>query len=224
MPLPSWTTSMSPSDLRRMPLSWFLPKTRGFPCSSCRTCSLRASRSVRLNQAPSLKMLQFWRISTKAEPLCAAACFSVSFRCAWKTSTLRATKVASAPMAREMGLKGRSTEPKGVDLVFLLNSDVGEHGLYGGENGIVAAARTPADFLVGLEVFFGERRYGRQCGSAHCLSLRDGENHEWPAIAPRLSHRLETAATPSQDSSTAGCKKRSPPLGMTSCADANWVI
>src|SRR5271154_6200350 len=89
--------------------------------------SLRASRSVRLNHAPSLKMLQFCRISTNAEPLCAAACFSVSFKCDWKTSTERATKVASAPMASEMGLNGRSTEPNGVDLAFLPISDVGEY-------------------------------------------------------------------------------------------------
>src|ERR1700686_5348878 len=91
------------------------------------TCSLRASRSVSENQAPSLKMLQFCRISTNAEPLCAAACFSVSFRCDWKTSTERATKVASAPIAKESGLNGRSTEPNGVDFVFLLNSEVGEY-------------------------------------------------------------------------------------------------
>ncbi len=45
--------------------------------------------------------------------------------------------------------------------IFALDAELGEHGLYGGENGIVAAAGTPADFLVGLEVFFGERRYGR---------------------------------------------------------------
>jgi len=29
-----WTTSMSPSDVRRIPLSRFLPNTRGLPCSS----------------------------------------------------------------------------------------------------------------------------------------------------------------------------------------------
>jgi len=40
-------------------LSRFLPKTMGLPCSSWRTCSLRASRSVSENHAPSLKMLQF---------------------------------------------------------------------------------------------------------------------------------------------------------------------
>jgi len=44
--------------------------------------SSRTSFSVRLFQVPSLKMLQFWRISRNAEPLCAAAFFSVSFRCA----------------------------------------------------------------------------------------------------------------------------------------------
>ena len=62
-----------------------------------------------------------------AEPLWVAACFSVSFRCPWKTSTERATKVASEPIASDIGLKGRSTDPKGVDFVFLLNSEVGEY-------------------------------------------------------------------------------------------------
>ena len=47
----------------------FLPKTRGLPCSSWITCSLRASFSVIVSQAPSLKILQFCRISTKADPL-----------------------------------------------------------------------------------------------------------------------------------------------------------
>ena len=45
----------------------------------------------------------------------------------WKTSTERATNVASAPMAREIGLNGRSVVPKGVDLVFLPISEVGEY-------------------------------------------------------------------------------------------------
>ena len=48
-------------------------------------------------------------------------------RCCWKTSTERATNVASAPMASEMGLNGRSAVPKGVDFVFLPISDVGEY-------------------------------------------------------------------------------------------------
>ena len=46
---------------------------------------------------------------------------------AWKTSTERATNVASAPIARPSGLNGRSAVPKGVDLVFLPNSEVGEY-------------------------------------------------------------------------------------------------
>ena len=95
----------------RMPLSLFLPKTRGWPCSSAIVWSSRTSFSVSASQAPSLKMLQFWRISTKAVPWCAAAFRSTAFRCGWKTSTERATKVASAPSASESGLKGRSTEP-----------------------------------------------------------------------------------------------------------------
>ena len=38
-----------------------------------------------------------------------------------------ATKVASAPIARLIGLSGISTEPKGEDLVFLPSSLVGEY-------------------------------------------------------------------------------------------------
>src|ERR1700683_1170730 len=91
------------------------------------TCSLRASFSVRSNHAPSLKILQFCKISTKAAPLCAAACFNVSRRCDWKTSTERATNVASDPIASEIGLNGRSAEPYGVDLDFLPTSDVGAY-------------------------------------------------------------------------------------------------
>ena len=41
------------------------------------------------------------------------------------------------------------------DEVFALDAEVGEDGLDGGEDGVVAAAGAPADFLVGLEVFFG---------------------------------------------------------------------
>ena len=89
--------------------------------------SLRASFSVRSNHAPSLKMLQFCRISMKAEPMCAAAFLSVSFRCSWKTSTVRATNEVSAPIARPSGLNGRSAVPYGVDFVFLPNSEVGEY-------------------------------------------------------------------------------------------------
>src|SRR5436190_206933 len=66
-----------------------------------------------------------WEI--RAVLLCAAACFSVSFRCPWKTSTERATNVASDPMAKETGLNGRSNDPKGVDFAFLLSSEVGEY-------------------------------------------------------------------------------------------------
>ncbi len=45
--------------------------------------------------------------------------------------------------------------------IFTLDAEFRKNGLHGGEDGVVAAAGTPADFLVSLEVFFGERRYGR---------------------------------------------------------------
>ena len=108
---PAEVTTCSSIPLMRIPLSRFLPKTRGLPCSSRIVWSSLTSLSVRFSQAPSLKMLQFWRISMKAVPLCAAARRKTALRCGWKTSTDRATNVASAPSASEAGLKGRSTEP-----------------------------------------------------------------------------------------------------------------
>jgi hypothetical protein len=42
-------------------------------------------------------------------------------------SWVRATKEASAPMARLIGLKGWSIEPNGVDFVTLPTSLVGEY-------------------------------------------------------------------------------------------------
>ena len=72
-------------------------------------------------------MLQFCSTSTNAAPWCAAAFLSTAFRCGWKTSTERATNVASAPRASESGLKGRSTEPYGVDFAFFPTSEVGEY-------------------------------------------------------------------------------------------------
>src|ERR671923_231880 len=60
-------------------------------------------------------MLQFWKISTKAAPLCSAAFRSTSVEPFLSVSMQRATKVASAPSAIEIGLKGWSSEPIGVD-------------------------------------------------------------------------------------------------------------
>src|SRR6202041_1191394 len=45
---------------------------------------------------------------------------------------------------------------------FLGDFQVGENHLHGGKDGGVAAARTPADFLVGLKIFFGVNwQFGR---------------------------------------------------------------
>ena len=51
----------------------------------------------------------------------------VSATCFFSTSTVRATKVASAPSASATGLNGWSSEPNGVDLVTLPSSLVGEY-------------------------------------------------------------------------------------------------
>ena len=47
--------------------------------------------------------------------------------CFWNESTVRAMKLASAPMATPMGLAGFSMEPSGLDLVRLPISEVGEY-------------------------------------------------------------------------------------------------
>ena len=76
---------------------------------------------------PSLKTLQFWNTSTKLAPPCSWARRNVSCMCARSMSWVRATNVASAPSATEIGLNGASIEPSGVDLVTLPDSDVGEY-------------------------------------------------------------------------------------------------
>ena len=47
--------------------------------------------------------------------------------CFLSVSTVRATKLASAPSASETGLNGWSCEPNGVDFVTLPSSLVGEY-------------------------------------------------------------------------------------------------
>ena len=48
-------------------------------------------------------------------------------RCWRSLSSVRATKVASAPSANAIGLNGWSTDPNGVDFVTLPSSEVGEY-------------------------------------------------------------------------------------------------
>ena len=103
------------------------PKRTGSPCSSRTTAVSRVSGFFSRSKAPSLKMLQFCRISTNAAPLCAAAARRISLRCLRSESIVRATNVASAPSASDIGLKGWSIEPTGVDFVSLPTSDVGEY-------------------------------------------------------------------------------------------------
>ena len=58
------------------------------------------------SKAPSLKIGQFCRISTKDVPWCATAAASTDVRCLRSESIVRATNVASAPMASDNGLNG----------------------------------------------------------------------------------------------------------------------
>ena len=55
-----------------------------------------------------------------------------------------------------VGETGRATDPGDDDEVFALNAEFGKDGLHGGEDGVVAAAGAPADFLVGLKVLLAE--------------------------------------------------------------------
>ena len=80
-------------------MSRSLPKSIGLPCSRRSIRSSRTSRSVKARWAPSLKMLQFWRTSTNAEPLWRPACSSTFWMWSTWVSTVRATKVASAARA-----------------------------------------------------------------------------------------------------------------------------
>ncbi len=72
-------------------------------------------------------MLQFWRISTNAEPRWRAAAPRTSVSPFLSVSIARATNDASAPIAIESGLNGWSSEPSGVDFVTLPSSEVGEY-------------------------------------------------------------------------------------------------
>ena len=97
------------------------------PCTNGIRLSERFSFAVTASNAPSLKTLQFWYTSTKAAPLWSWARLKVSSMWARSMSWVRATNVASAPSASEIGLNGVSTEPKGVLFVTLPTSEVGEY-------------------------------------------------------------------------------------------------
>ncbi len=79
------------------------------------------------SKAASLNTLQFWNTSTNAAPLCSWARRKVSSMWARSMSWVRATKLASAPMATDSGLNGWSRLPNGVDLVTFPTSLVGEY-------------------------------------------------------------------------------------------------
>src|SRR5260370_24785911 len=53
--------------------------------------------------------------------------------------------------------------------IFALDAELGKHRLHRGENGVVAAAWAPADFLVRLKIFFCQWRWLR--GASHLLSV-----------------------------------------------------
>src|SRR5215469_1228000 len=59
----------------------------------------------------------------------------------------------------------RAADPRNHDEFFFWNAQFGENGLNRRENRVIAAAGTPADFLVGLKIFLGVWR--RQSNGAH---------------------------------------------------------
>ena len=72
------------------------------------------------DQAPSLKMLQFWRISTNDVPLCSRRVGACPARCrAVDDRRCARRRCASAPSATEIGLNGWSMEPSGLRLRLL---------------------------------------------------------------------------------------------------------
>src|SRR5271155_3383331 len=99
------------------------------------------------------------------------------------TQTSRSGRMALMPVATAGGRPWVVVETKSVHVVgeaagaadaahdyeiFALDAEFGEDGLHGGEDGVVAAAGAPADFLIGLEVFLCE--YWQRCGG-HLLFL-----------------------------------------------------
>src|SRR5438093_8547834 len=59
-----------------------------------------------------------------------------------------------------------AADPGNDDEVFAFDAKFGEDGLNGREDGIVATAGAPANFLVGLEIFFCE---DGQCCRGHLI-------------------------------------------------------
>ena len=126
-PSPSSMIEGTPPLMRMPRIAPGAPKTTGLPFSSGIEAAARVLRSCSSPQASSLKTGQFCRISTKAVPLCCWARRRVSCMCEASTSIVRATKVAPAPSAKEMGSTGWSIEPPGVLFVFMPTSEVGEY-------------------------------------------------------------------------------------------------
>src|ERR1700722_1966716 len=61
----------------------------------------------------------------------------------------------------------RAADAGDHDEILALDAEVGKHRLYGGKDRVVPATGAPANFLVSLEVFLGERRDRWQCSGAH---------------------------------------------------------
>ena len=95
---------LNPSSF--IPLSLAAPKINGLPCSRNNVSCALLLFSVNISKAPSLKMLQFWYISRKEAPLCWFVLSNMACRCLGSRSMVRATKLASAPMASANGLNG----------------------------------------------------------------------------------------------------------------------
>src|ERR1700674_1207665 len=56
----------------------------------------------------------------------------------------------------------RTADPGNDDELFAGNPELRKNGLHGGENGVITAAGTPADFLVRLKILLRKNWHGRR--------------------------------------------------------------
>src|SRR5882724_12848486 len=100
---------------------------------------------------------------------------------------MNGVKAKSVHVVRETR---RAADARDDDEVFALDAEFGEDRLDGGENGVVATAGAPADFLVGLKIFF--RQDGQCCRGHLILQNRRAEARHYQNRPPWKAAATET--------------------------------